>query len=131
MSARVDRGLAVAAADALPDQVDNELRSTLRALPVMIHTSGLAAACAYLLSRVKVQQDSDRYFRTTRAVLADAAEFVQLKDREGRKPLELLNELVKLRDQDYIAAERRATVFAGWLARIATARALPAVVKPS
>jgi CRISPR/Cas system CMR-associated protein Cmr5 small subunit len=126
MSARVDRGLAVAAASALPTEVDGELRSTLQSLPVMIHVSGFAAACAYLLSRAKAQGDTDRYWKAARAVLDDAAQFVQLDGRDGLNPLRLLDKLVASSDQEYAAAERRAKSFAVWLARIAAARNPPA-----
>lgn len=123
MSDRLDRGLAVAAATELPAEVDAELRSTLRELPVLIHNSGLAAACAYLLSRADSDDDHDRYWKTARAVLTDAAEFVRLDGRAEATPLRLLDRIVELDDRHYVAAERRARSFAVWLSRIGTARA--------
>lgn len=121
---RLDRQLAVSAARALPDEISKDYLSTLRALPVMLHTSGLAATCAYLLSRAGSNGsgggDKARYLNAVQAVLRDAAEFVGVPSLE-RPPLRLLDDLVA-NDATYRMAERRARQFAVWLARLAAAR---------
>ena len=45
---RRDQTLASAAAAAIPEQVTTVIRTRFRALPLMFHSSGLAATVAYL-----------------------------------------------------------------------------------
>jgi hypothetical protein len=119
---RLDRDLAVAAARALPDTVDKDYLTVIRSVPVMLHSGGLAAAAAYLLSRVRPTTDGspDRYARVTRALLEDAATFVGIT-AAGRPALSVLDDLLA-DEAGYRIAERRARSFAVWLARLAAAR---------
>ncbi|MCR6488386.1 type III-B CRISPR module-associated protein Cmr5 [Amycolatopsis sp. OK19-0408] len=118
---RLDRDLAVAAARALPEAVDKDYLTVIRTVPVMLHSSGLAAAAAYLLSRVRPAGDGgpDRYARVAQALLEDAARFVGIP--VTGPPLPLLDALCA-DEAGYRLAERRARGFAVWLARLAAAR---------
>ncbi|MGH3623229.1 MAG: type III-B CRISPR module-associated protein Cmr5 [Sciscionella sp.] len=122
---RLDRGLAMAAARALDPVVRKDDRSVLRAIPVMIHTSGLAAACAYLLSRAKGDRN-DRFYRATKAILTEAALAVGAIDHAAVDTVDAARLLdIVVNHESYALAERRARAFAVWLARIAEARAEP------
>ncbi|MFI5592854.1 type III-B CRISPR module-associated protein Cmr5 [Amycolatopsis sp. NPDC051758] len=118
---RLDRDLAVAAARALPDTVDKDYLTVIRTVPVMLHSSGLAAAAAYLLSRVRPTSDDgpDRYARVSQALIEDAARFVGIA--ATGPPLPILDALLA-DEATYRLAERRARGFAVWLARLAAAR---------
>jgi CRISPR-associated protein Cmr5 len=54
---RVDQGMAAAAAQALPEEVDRELRTRYRQLRVMLHAAGLAATYAFIASKAKVAEE--------------------------------------------------------------------------
>jgi CRISPR-associated protein (Cas_Cmr5) len=127
---RVDQDLAVRAAAALGDQkVDDELRSVLRSLPVMVRINGLAMTCAYLLSRSSAQDDP--YGRAATALLKDCADAVGIVP--DPRPVETLNAIAALDGQRYLIAERHGRLLAGWLSRLGdalhenTARAEPQV----
>lgn len=124
--ARVDRGLAVAAAEALPATIEGDYLTVLKGLPVLVQTSGLAATAAYLLSRAGAppadgsEDKGKRYREAATALLADAAEFVGLAG-DGA-PVPLLDAVSRLDESRYRIAERRARAFAVWLARLGAAR---------
>jgi CRISPR type III-B/RAMP module-associated protein Cmr5 len=116
---RTDRDLAVVAAEALGDKVSDDLRTRMRALPVMISTNGLTAAAAFLLSRNEVEDDTNPYWRTARIVLTDAAAFIGL--HLDADPRQMLMALATADEDDYLAAEARALGLARWLSRLAQA----------
>ncbi|MGH8922698.1 MAG: type III-B CRISPR module-associated protein Cmr5 [Actinomycetes bacterium] len=126
MAERVDHQLARAAADALRGQsMDPELRTRLRGLPAMLQTSGLAATCAFLLSRAKEQKEqkrSDPYWRTAKTLLDEAARAVGVTPATD-DPRATLDKLTQVTAQQYVLAETRAAMLALWLSRLAQAQA--------
>lgn len=115
MTNRVDRELAVAACQALEGVTIDEKRMTrLRALPLLLHNSGLAAACAYQMSL----RDGSAQIDT---LLRDAGDFVGLDVSPSKSATEILKELLADNDR-YRLAEKRARMFAMWLVRIAGSR---------
>ncbi len=127
---RLDRGLASAANTALGTKpTTKEMRTILRALPVMLHTSGLVTACAYLLSRAQGRRD-DRHWVVASALLADALVFIG--EQGGDDPLVMLDRTIALPDdQRYLIAEARARMLAGWMARLGDARYITPDPEPS
>ena len=123
MTTRLDRQLAATAAEVLPDRVGSDDLRVYRAVPVLIHTSGLGATCAYLLARAKGVADH-AFTRAARALLADAMTIAERPVGHDKTALELLDALIEFDDHRYVLAERRAQLFAVWLARIAAARQL-------
>lgn len=120
MAERIDQKLAVAAAEVLPAEVNKELRTRMRGLPVMIHTSGLAATCAFLLSRAAKPELADPYYATAMAMLkagADAA-----REPVDDDPNVTLTRLAAAPGHKYLLAETRARELALWLSRLAQAR---------
>jgi CRISPR-associated protein Cmr5 len=121
VASRLDQELAVLAAQALPPTVDKTLRSRMRSLSPMIQASGLAATCAFLLSRAKRQASADPYWRTAKALLDAAAAAANV--RVDSDPRMTLDNVVRATGHQYLMAEARAAALAGWLSRLAAARA--------
>ncbi|MGH4020381.1 MAG: type III-B CRISPR module-associated protein Cmr5 [Pseudonocardiaceae bacterium] len=122
MAERVDHKLARAAADVLRDQkVDAELRTRMRGLPALLQTSGLAATCAFLLSRVKEHKPTDAYWRTAKTLLDEAARAIGVDPDPD--PRAALDKLTQVTGQQYVLAETRAAMLALWLSRLAQAKA--------
>ncbi|MER7011666.1 type III-B CRISPR module-associated protein Cmr5 [Saccharopolyspora sp. NPDC000359] len=124
MVQRLDQGLAVAAADVLPPQVDRELLTVLRSVPVLIHNNGLAMAATYLLSKAKQANADDRYWKVAHKLLEEAAAVIRL-DLESGDPLRVLDALIKAPNENYVVAQRRAQELAVWMSRIGSARKAP------
>lgn len=123
MGERIDKMLAAKAADALPDEVGKELRTRMRALPTMIQTSGLAATCAFLLSRRKNNNEQDPYHRTAVEIMQVAAKAAGIEP--DRDPNVTLTRLSQASGHQYLVAETRASMLAMWLSRLAQARSTP------
>lgn len=123
MAERLDHGLAAAAAKVLRDKVvDSELRTRMRGLPAMLQTSGLAATCAFLLSKAKTHEEKDAYWLTAKTLLDEAATEVGLTpDPDPNRTLDTLSQTT---DQKYVMAETRAAMLALWLSRLAQAKAI-------
>ncbi|MCI2423630.1 type III-B CRISPR module-associated protein Cmr5 [Saccharopolyspora sp. K220] len=124
MAQRIDQELAVAATKALPEQVDRELLTVLRAVPVQIHNNGLAMAATYLLSKAKGAREDDRYWTVAHVLLREAADVIRL-NVESDDPLVILDRLIKAPNEKYVVAQRRAQELAAWLGRIGSARKAP------
>jgi CRISPR type III-B/RAMP module-associated protein Cmr5 len=125
MAERVDHGLARAAADALRNRVvDSELRTRLRGLPAMLQTSGLAATCAFLLSKAKDHDPKDAYWLTAKTLLDEAASAVGIQPDPD--PRIMLETITRATGQQYVTAETRAAMLALWLSRLAQAKATAA-----
>jgi hypothetical protein len=117
---RLDQALARKAAQLLDGGVDAELRTRMRALPIMVQTSGLAATAAFLLARRKTKDGTDPYGRTARLILNDAAEAAGIEPRSD-DPERLLAQVAGASPAKYLLAESRARQLAIWLARLAQA----------
>jgi CRISPR/Cas system CMR-associated protein Cmr5 small subunit len=100
----------------------------MRSLPVMIHTSGLAATAAFLLSRAKTETPNDPYWCTATLILDDAAAQAGIAHQPGM-PKETLRAVAEAGDDRYLIAEARARLLAGWLSRLAQALSDPATRK--
>jgi len=121
---RVDQLLAVTAAEVLAGEVTKELRTRMRGLPVMIHTSGLAATCAFLLARAdKKHPDRDPYYRTAVALITQSAGAAGLT--VDADPHAALTTIARADGHRYRLAETRARELAMWLSRLAQARYVP------
>jgi len=125
MAERVDHGLARAAADALRNRVvDPELRTRMRGLPAMLQTSGLAATCAFLLSKAKDHDPNDAYWLTAKTLLDEAASAVGVQPDPD--PRTMLETIARMTGQQYVVAETRAAMLALWLSRLTQAKATAA-----
>lgn len=123
MAERVDHGLARAAANALRDQVvTDELRTRMRGLPAMLQTSGLAATCAFLLSKAKVHERTDAYWLTAKTLLDEAASAAGIDPHPD--PHVTLDALSQATGLQYVLAETRAAMLALWLSRLTQAKAI-------
>jgi CRISPR type III-B/RAMP module-associated protein Cmr5 len=127
MAERVDHGLARSAATALRGRVvDDELRTRMRGLPALLQTSGLAATCAFLLSKAKppepgAHKPADAYWLTAKTLLDEAAGAVGIDPDSD--PRVTLDKLTQATGQQYVMAETRAAMLALWLSRLAQAQA--------
>ncbi|MGH3908620.1 MAG: type III-B CRISPR module-associated protein Cmr5 [Pseudonocardiaceae bacterium] len=123
MAERLDHGLARAAADALRDRdVDSELRTRMRGLPALLQTSGLAATCAFLLSKAKSHQPADAYWLTAKTLLDEAAKAAGIAPDPD--PRTMLDRLSRTTGRQYVIAETRAALLALWLSRLAQAKSI-------
>lgn len=116
---RLDHRLAAKAAEVVPVEVSDELRTRLAGLPAMIMTSGLAATGAFLLSRAESRETSP-YYTTATALLDDAATLAKIPIGADTKAT--LDNIARTSGHQYLIAEARARMFASWLSRIANAR---------
>lgn len=127
MAERVDHQLARAAVDVLRGQVvDAELRTRMRGLPALLQTSGLAATCAFLLSKAKPPEPehnkpANAYWCTAKTLLDEAACAAGIEP--DPQPQTTLDKLTQVTGQQYLMAETRAAMLALWLSRLAQAQA--------
>ncbi|MGH3842088.1 MAG: type III-B CRISPR module-associated protein Cmr5 [Pseudonocardiaceae bacterium] len=123
MPDRIDQGLARVAATMLRDQhVKPDLRTRMRGLPALLQTSGLAATCAFLLSKAKKHDRTDAYWLTAKTLLDDAADAVGISpDGDPNVTLEALS---RATGAQYVVAETRASMLAMWLSRLTQAKAI-------
>ena len=121
--ARVDQGMAAAAASVIPPDVDRELRTRYRQLRVMLHSAGLAATYAYIASKAGDRGPLERAYRDAalgiRRRLAEAG----LLNGEPRALTvrEMMTQLGAMDPVQYARASTEAAAFAGWLSRLADA----------
>lgn len=123
MPRRVDQDLAVKAAEALPPTVDPRLLTVLRAVPVLLHTNGLAMAMTYLLAKAKTRTEGDRFWQVASVILTDAADTIRLHPADD-DPLTILDALNRVETSRYVVAQRRARELTVWLSRVGSARAV-------
>jgi CRISPR/Cas system CMR-associated protein Cmr5 small subunit len=122
---RVDQGMAVAAAEALPAKVDSELRSRYRHLRVMLHTAGLAATYAYIASK---SRDADggqdtlaRAYQAARMGIVAQLKDKGLLDSDATDTRQVLARLGGMGPVEYARASAETAAFIGWLSRLADA----------
>lgn len=120
---RVNQGMAAAAADALPEIVDRELRTRYRQLRVMLHSAGLAATYAFIASKAGTGDSLERAYlsaafgirtQLTRAGLLSG-------DASAMTVRDVMKQLADLDPVRYARASVEAAAFAGWLSRLADA----------
>ena len=118
MAERLDHRLAHTAARALADvAMTDDLRSRLTGLPVLLRTSGIAATCAFLLSKA----DDAAYKTTATILLTEAGDAAGVDIPRGASGPEQLRRLTEFTEQQYLLAETRALLLATWLSRFARA----------
>jgi CRISPR/Cas system CMR-associated protein Cmr5 small subunit len=116
---RLDQHMAATAAAMLPATINRDLRTRYRQLPVLLHTCGLIAAYAFLVSKAGGDDATAtayaRVVEGVRAHLADRGLAV------AATPLDLLRVLSELPHDRYALAAADARALAGWLSRLAEA----------
>jgi CRISPR/Cas system CMR-associated protein Cmr5 small subunit len=118
---RIDQGMAVAAARALPDAFDPELRSRYRQLRIMLHTAGLAATYAFIVSRGAGQDKLAKAYQAAGTGITNQLKASGLLETDGASPREILERIGKLKPVEYARASAEAAAFTGWLSRLADA----------
>lgn len=117
---RIDQGMAVAAARALPDPVTRELRSRYRQLQAMMHRAGLAATYAFIADGMtKNGKLADAYSDAGKAIREQI--FPPGHSAREGSAKEVMKELGEMEPADYARASAKASAFAGWLSRLADA----------
>jgi CRISPR/Cas system CMR-associated protein Cmr5 small subunit len=122
---RIDQGMAVAAANALPQQVTGDLRTRYRQLRVLLHSAGLAASYAFIASKAG---DPDApglpgaYGKVTYALkkqLVDLRLLTGQADDLGTP--EVMRQLGGMDPVTYARASAEAAALVSWLSRLASA----------
>lgn len=124
---RIDQGMAVAAADALPSRVDRELRTRYKQLRVMLSSAGLAATYAFVASKSGAGGEGEgtlarAYRDAARGIRERLAERGLLTgDVKTMRVREVMRQLGEMDPVRYARASAEAAAFAGWLSRLADA----------
>lgn len=120
---RIDQGMAVAAARALPGnfEVDKELRARYRQLRAMLRGAGLAATYAYIVSKAKTGPDADKLARAYAAAEQAIRKRIFAGGALPGSAREVLTKLGEMNAVDYARASAEVSAFAGWLSRLADA----------
>ena len=129
---RVDQGMAAAAARALPDEVDRELRTRYRQLRAMLHTAGLAATYAFIASKARDADEDGTGNGQGKLATAyrDAAAGIRARlsdlslspgDVRQMSVRDFMAELGGMDPVQYARAGAEASAFVGWLSRLADA----------
>lgn len=132
---RIDQGMAAAAAEALPAEVDPVLRTRYRQLRVMLHTAGLAGTYAFIASKAK-DTDGNGAGRPDKLAAAyhTAGEAIRKRlaarkmfpgGAEPRNAREVLTALGTMSQVEYARASAEAAALIGWLSRLADAVYVP------
>jgi CRISPR/Cas system CMR-associated protein Cmr5 small subunit len=127
--------MAAVAAEALPDDVDRELRTRYRQLRVMLHTAGLAATYAFIAAKAK-DADGTGQGRPDKLAAAYQTAGEAIRKRlaaramfpggsEPRTAREVLAALGKMSQVEYARASAEAVALVGWLSRLADAVYVP------
>jgi CRISPR type III-B/RAMP module-associated protein Cmr5 len=122
---RVDQGMAAAAAAILGDEpIDRTLRTRYRQLPVMLHTAGLAATYAFVLSKSGGDGKlSTAYEKVAKGIRMHLVTNGLLPGCTTEGPLHgVLNAMANCDSSTYARAAAEITALAGWLSRLAEAR---------
>lgn len=119
---RADQELAATAADLLPHPVTKELRTRYRALPVMLHTSGLAATYAYVAAKANGDGALAEAYRKVAQGIRDRLRTRGLLGvREAADDRAVLRALGELPTPTYMQAAAEVTALTTWMSRLADA----------
>ncbi|GAB3105818.1 hypothetical protein GCM10027160_00570 [Streptomyces calidiresistens] len=125
-SGRVDQGMARAAAEILGDgPISGPLRTRYRQLPVMLHTTGLAATYAFVLSKTGGRNKAlaEAYDRVANGIRKHIATRRLIPGcTEKTPPRDVLQAMGNCGGVTYARATAEITLLAGWLSRLAEAR---------
>ena len=119
---RTDQDLAATAADLLPHPVTKELRTRYRALPVMLHTSGLAATYAYVAAKANGDGAlAEAYRKVARGIRDRLHSQCLLTSEQVTDDRTVLRALGELDTQTYMRAAAEVTALTTWMSRLADA----------
>lgn len=120
---RVDQAMALAAKDMLPEKIGKELRTRYRQLPVMLHTAGLAATYAFVLSKKDNSELGPAYRKVADGIRKHIGDRALIGGRtHWGDDFELLEALAQANRSDYMRASAEIFALATWLSRLAEAR---------
>ncbi|MBA9007291.1 type III-B CRISPR module-associated protein Cmr5 [Thermomonospora cellulosilytica] len=123
MARRIDQEMAAAASNLITGQVDQELRTRYRQLPVRLRTAGLAATYAFIASKAN---GTDRLAAAYRS----AAEGIRRRlveqgllagDWRTMTARDVLDQLGHMDAAAYARASAEVAALTGWLSRLADA----------
>ncbi|WP_157977401.1 type III-B CRISPR module-associated protein Cmr5 [Streptomyces triticisoli] len=115
--------MALAAKDMLPEKIDKRLRTRYRQLPVMLHTAGLAATYAFVLSKRDDSALGTAYRKVADGIRKHIGDRALIGGKtHWRDDFELLEALGRADRPDYSRASAEISALAGWLSRLAEAR---------
>jgi CRISPR/Cas system CMR-associated protein Cmr5 small subunit len=119
---RIDQDMASAAAELLPAEVTQELRTRYRQLRIMLRTAGLAATYAFIAAKAGEGTSlAEAYRKAGQGIgdrLADAGLIQASAQRDARAFLAALGGMSAV---EYARASAEAAALAGWLSRLADA----------
>jgi CRISPR type III-B/RAMP module-associated protein Cmr5 len=119
---RVDQHMAGRAAAMLPQRITPELRTRYRQLPMMVRTSGLAGAYAFLIAKSDQQTDLGRaYAKLASGIRSHLTERALISDPNPTNHA-VLAALAAMAPQAYARAAAETELLAGWLSRLAEAK---------
>jgi len=123
---RVDQGMALVAARALDGQAPTrELRTRLRTLRAMTHTSGLIATYAYAASKTgdpKKRNDREAAYQRVCDVIRGQAIRSGVNVSEQSKPPDIIKALAELDVAEYARVSASTGLLLSWLARLVDAQ---------
>ncbi|QTD99989.1 type III-B CRISPR module-associated protein Cmr5 [Streptomyces cyanogenus] len=120
---RVDQAMALAAMDMLPETVDRTLRTRYKQLPVMLHTAGLAATYAFVLSKKHGSREGPAYAKVAEGIRRHIGKHALIDRRtHWATDRDLLDALATADRAAYARASAEISSLAGWLSRLAEAR---------
>jgi CRISPR type III-B/RAMP module-associated protein Cmr5 len=134
MARRIDQDMAAAASDLITGEVDRELRTRYRHLPVMLRTAGLAATYAFIAAKSTGGNPelAGAYREAARGIRKRLVEQHLLTG--DWRTLTAGQVLAQLGDMDatgYARASAEAAALTGWLSRLADAMYKPTPAKPA
>lgn len=122
---RIDQEMAVAAADALPEQVTGDLRTRYRQLRIMLHSAGLAASYAYIASKAGDPDAPGLPGAYGKVALTLRERLVKLRLLAGQADdlgtPEVMRQLGGMDPVTYARASAEAAALVSWLSRLASA----------
>ncbi|MGW0084529.1 type III-B CRISPR module-associated protein Cmr5 [Streptomyces sp. NPDC003393] len=119
---RVEQAMARDAGAMLPETINGRLRTRYRQLPVMLHSAGLAATYAFILSNKGEKELGKAYAKVAEGIRKHIGDR-QLIGGKNRwaTDLELLDALGHADRTEYMRASAEIMALAGWLNRLAEA----------
>ncbi|MFB8762226.1 type III-B CRISPR module-associated protein Cmr5 [Nocardiopsis alba] len=122
---RVDQAAAGIALRILGDQVNRELRTRMRQLPMRLRGSGLAATYAFVLSKADPRGDrlAQAYHRLAAEIAKQISEQQLLSgtSKQQMTPHEFLRALSEADVHDYARVSVEVEILAVWLSRLSEA----------
>lgn len=119
---RVDQAMAKKAGAMLPEKISGQLRTRYRQLPIMLHTAGLAATYAFILSKKDEKELGQAYGKVADGIRRHIGDRQLIAGKSHwATDLELLDGLGQAERTEYMRASAEISALAGWLSRLAEA----------